>query len=164
MITLFKKLFIKNYQDVSSPKVRSAYGSCAGILGITCNAILVVIKLFAGIISGSIAVIADAINNLTDFITSIITMVGFKISGRPADKEHPYGHARYEYVTALLIACVIFFIGIESAIASVEKIFSLELTSFSITTCAGSQICSFCFSIYSLESSSPQSLQRVTKS
>ncbi|MBE5742809.1 MAG: cation transporter [Clostridiales bacterium] len=135
MTTLFKKLFIKNYTDVSSPTVRASYGTSAGLLGIVGNAILFVIKFIGALLSGSIAVIADAINNLTDFITSIITMVGFKISGRPADKEHPYGHARYEYVTALLVACVIFFIGFETGRASIEKIFSNSVTDFSIITC-----------------------------
>ena len=135
MVTLFKKLFIKNYQDVSSPSVRAKYGTSAGLLGIVGNAILFIIKLIGALLSGSIAVIADAINNLTDFITSIITMVGFKISGRPADKEHPYGHARYEYITALLVACVIFFIGFETGRASIEKIFSNSITTFSNVTC-----------------------------
>lgn len=135
MTTLFKKLFIKNYKDIDNPKVRTAYGTSAGVLGIVANCFLFVIKLIGGLLSGSVAVIADAINNLTDFMTSIITMVGFKISGKPADKDHPFGHARFEYVTGLLIACVIFFIGFETGRAAVEKIFSSSPTSFSIITC-----------------------------
>lgn len=135
MTTLFKKLFIKNYQDVENPTVRSAYGSASGILGIIGNAFLFAIKLVASILSGSIAVVADAINNLTDFMTSIMTLVGFKLSGKSADKEHPFGHARFEYVTALLVACVIFFIGFETGRSAIEKIFSSSETNFSLITC-----------------------------
>lgn len=135
MTTLFKKLFIKNYKDVENPSVRSAYGTASGILGIIGNAFLFAIKLFAAILSGSVAIVADAINNLTDFMTSIITLVGFKISGKSADKEHPFGHARFEYVTALLVACVIFFIGIETGRSAIDKIFSTANTNFSLITC-----------------------------
>lgn len=135
MTELFKKLFIKNYKDVSSPTVRASYGTAAGILGVVSNTFLFLIKLFAGILSGSIAVIADAVNSLSDFMTSIITLIGFKMSGRPADKEHPFGHARIEYVTSLIIACVIFFIGIETGRAAIEKIVSAETADFGIITC-----------------------------
>ena len=111
MTTLFKKLFIKNYKDVENPAVRTAYGTSSGILGIIANSILFVVKLIASILSGSIAIVADAINNLTDFMTSIITMVGFKISGKSADKEHPYGHARVEYVCGLLVTIIMIVMG-----------------------------------------------------
>ena len=104
MSKLFKKLFIKNYQDVTNPVVRARYGTASGFLGIFANALLFALKLVAGLLSASIAVIADAINNLSDFLTSVITLIGFKLSSRPADKEHPYGHARIEYVTALIVA------------------------------------------------------------
>ena len=136
MVKLFKKLFIKNYENVENPVVRAAYGVAAGVLGIIANAFLFVVKLFAGILSGSVAVVADAINNLSDFMTSIITLFGFKMSGRPADKEHPFGHARIEYVTSLIVACVIFFIGIETGRAAIEKIITVSETDFSILTCA----------------------------
>ncbi len=135
MTTLFKKLFIKNYKDTTNPTVRSAYGTASGVLGIVGNAFLVIIKLIAAFLSGSISIIADAINNLTDFMTSIITLIGFKISGKSADKEHPFGHARFEYVTALLVACVIFFIGFETGRSALEKIFSASETNFSLITC-----------------------------
>ena len=135
MVKLFKKLFIKNYENVENPVVRAAYGVAAGVLGIIANALLFVVKLFAGILSGSVAVVADAINNLSDFMTSIITLFGFKMSGRPADKEHPFGHARIEYVTSLIVACVIFFIGIETGRAAIEKIINVNKTDFSILTC-----------------------------
>lgn len=135
MVKMFKKLFIKNYENVENPVVRAAYGVAAGVLGIIANAFLFVVKLFAGILSGSVAVVADAINNLSDFMTSIITLFGFKMSGRPADKEHPFGHARIEYVTSLIVACVIFFIGIETGRAAIEKIITVSETDFSILTC-----------------------------
>ena len=134
MSKLFKKLFIKNYSDTSNPAVRTAYGVAAGILGIVFNLIIFSAKLVAGILSFSVAVIADAMNNLSDFMTSIITMFGFKISGRPADKEHPYGHARFENVTALITACIIFFIGIEVGRAGIDKIISNGKTDFSTIT------------------------------
>ncbi len=135
MTNIFKKLFIKNYKDTDNPIVRASYGVAAGILGIIANAILFSIKLLAGILSGSIAVIADAINNLSDFMTSIITAIGFKMSGRPADKEHPFGHERIEYVISLIIACVIFFIGIETGRAALDKIMNASPTDFSLITC-----------------------------
>jgi len=115
--------------------VRAAYGKLAGVVGIVFNAILFIIKLFAGILSLSVAVIADAINNFSDFITSIVTVIGFKMSGRPADKEHPYGHQRMEHVTSLILACIIAFIGIEAGRAAVEKIINVSPTDFSIITC-----------------------------
>ncbi len=135
MTNLFKKLFIKDYQNVTDPTVRRRYGTASGILGIVANALLFSLKLFAGIISGSIAVIADAINNLSDFMTSFITLIGFRISGRPADKEHPYGHARIEYITGLIVAFFVLFIGIETGRASIDKIVSGAETDFALLTC-----------------------------
>lgn len=135
MSKLFKKLFIKNYQDVENPNVRASYGKSAGILGIIANVFLFAIKLFAGIITGSIAIIADAINNLTDFLTSIITLVGFKLSNAPADKEHPFGHARIEYITALLVSIFILTIGIEVGRTGIDKIINGSNTTFTITAC-----------------------------
>ena len=135
MSELFKRLFIKNYKDTQNPKVRESYGTSAGILGIIGNIILFSAKLVAGILSMSIAVVADAINNLTDFMTSIITLIGFKLSGRPADKEHPYGHSRIEYVTGFIIAFVILFLGIEIGRGAVDKIINATPTDFSIVTC-----------------------------
>ncbi len=135
MTKLFKKLFIKNYTDVENPTVRTAYGIASGIFGIVGNALLFALKILGGILSGSIAVIADAINNLSDFATSLITMFGFKLSSRPADKEHPYGHARFEYITGLIVACVILFIGIETGRGAIDKIISGIPANFTIFTC-----------------------------
>lgn len=135
MSELFKKLFIKNYEDVTNPKVRERYGTSASVLGIIGNIILFCAKLVVGLLSMSIAVIADAINNLTDFMTSIITLIGFKLSSRPADKEHPYGHSRIEYVTGFMIAFVILFLGIEIGRNAIDKIITANPTDFSISTC-----------------------------
>ena len=135
MSKLFKKLFIKNYQDVTNPIVRTAYGVVAGIVGIIANVILFALKLFVGLLSGSVAVVADAINNMSDFLTSIITIIGFKISAKPADKEHPFGHQRIEYIISLIIACVIMFIGFEAGRSALDKILSGSPTDFSVFTC-----------------------------
>lgn len=135
MTKLFKKIFIKNYKEVDNPLVRTAYGVVAGIVGIIANVILFALKLFVGILSGSVAVIADAINNMSDFLTSIITIIGFKISSKPADKEHPFGHQRIEYVISLIIACVVLFIGFEAGRGALDKILSGSPTDFSTLTC-----------------------------
>ncbi len=135
MTELFKKLFIKDYKNVEDPKVRARYGAAAGGLGIVSNVFLFIGKLIAGIISGSVAIVADAINNLSDCLTSFITLLGFKLSSKPADKEHPFGHARLEYITALVVAFVILVIGVEVGKAGVEKIVSGEVSEFSVVSC-----------------------------
>ncbi len=135
MITLFKRLFIKNYKDVQNPVVRTSYGVVAGVVGIIANAILFALKLIVGILSGSVAVIADAINNMSDFMTSIITIIGFKFSSKPADKEHPYGHQRIEHVISLIIACIVMFIGFEAGRGAIDKIISASPTVFTLFSC-----------------------------
>ena len=108
MIKLLTRLFVKNGDDVKSPEVRTAYGNMSGIVGIALNLLLFTAKLTAGILSASISVIADAFNNLSDAGSSVVTFLGFKLANRPADKEHPFGHGRYEYVAGLGISIVIF--------------------------------------------------------
>ena len=105
---MIKRLFIKNYMDIENPIVRNRYGVVSGAFGIISNTVLFCIKLIIGIIANSITIIADAFNNLSDSLTSIITIIGFKLSSRPADKEHPYGHARYEYITGIIVAFFVF--------------------------------------------------------
>ncbi len=119
---LLKKLFIKDYQNVSDPAVRNKYGVVAGAFGIVTNIVLFVIKILVGLIANSITIIADAVNNLSDAGSSIFTLVGFKLSNRPADKDHPFGHARYEQITALLVAILILCIGVLFAKSSIDKI------------------------------------------
>ena len=123
---MLKKLFIKNYEDVENPKVRNRYGVVAGALGIFSNILLFIIKLIIGFVANSITIIADAFNNLSDSLSSIITIIGFKLSSRPADKEHPYGHARYEYITGIMVAFLVFAVGILFVKSSIEKIISPE--------------------------------------
>ncbi|HQC54522.1 MAG TPA: cation diffusion facilitator family transporter [Clostridia bacterium] len=122
MITLIKKLFIKNYQDTENKEVRFKYGIVAGAFGIITNLIAAIIKIIIGIISGSIAIIGDAVNNISDTASSVTTLVGFKISSIPADKDHPYGHARFEYVASLIISTVMLMVGVIIAKTSIEKI------------------------------------------
>ena len=122
MIEWLSKKFIKNYDKTNDPKVREKYGNFAGIIGIISNCVLVIIKIILGLLSGAISIIADAINNLSDMATSIITIVGFKLSSKPADDEHPFGHERIEYIMGLIISFIILFIGIELGRTSIDKI------------------------------------------
>lgn len=122
MITLIRKKFIKDYQNVKKKEVRNAHGKMAGIIGIISNFFLFGIKLFAGIISGSISIIADSINNLSDMGSSIITLIGFKLSNKPADKEHPFGHERIEYIVGLIVSIIILFVGGQFLYTSILKI------------------------------------------
>lgn len=122
--------FIKNHKNIKDPKVVKGYGFLASITGIVLNALLFVIKLFIALISGSVSIISDAFNNLSDASSSIITLIGFKMSSKPADKEHPYGHQRIEYICAFIISTIILFIGIELGISSVKKIINPKDISF----------------------------------
>lgn len=129
-----RKLLIKEYQDTKNPKVRFRYGLVAGIFGIISNALLCVFKLIVGIIGNSITIVADAINNLSDAGSSVVTLVGFKLSATPPDKDHPFGHARYEYVTSLLVSVTVLFIGILLLKSSIEKCITPEAVSVSVYT------------------------------
>ncbi len=120
MTKLLIKLFIKqNSDDITN---RTAYGSLSGFVGIACNAILFAIKLLAGILSGGISIISDAFNNLSDMASSIITMIGFKLASKPADKEHPFGHGRMEYMSGFVVAAVIIVVGVELFKTSIDGI------------------------------------------
>lgn len=130
MTTLLRKLFIRDYKNVNNKTVREAHGKLAGFVGIVSNVILFAIKLFAGIITGSISIIADSINNLSDMASSLITLIGFKIASKPADKDHPYGHERVEYVTGLIVSIIILLVGLELGYNSVLKIINNEQASF----------------------------------
>lgn len=113
MTNLLIKLFVKNHKAVNDKKVREDYGTFASFMGIIWNIILSAIKILAGAISGSISIVADGINNLTDMGSSVITMIGFKVSSKPADKDHPYGHGRMEYMSAFIISALILLVGFE---------------------------------------------------
>lgn len=123
---LLTKLFVKNSNEIDNPDVRAGYGNMSGAVGIFLNLCLFGAKLIAGIFSASVSVIADAFNNLSDAGSSVVTFLGFKLAGRPADKEHPFGHGRYEYVAGLGISVVILLMGIELIKSSAEKIVKPE--------------------------------------
>lgn len=149
---LLPKIFIKDYKNTQNPKVRKAYGILSGIVGILCNTLISAAKITAGILFSSIAIIADGLNNLSDAGSSVISIVGFKIADRPPDKEHPFGHARLEYVTGMIIAFLILFIGLQLTISSVQNIFEPPATDYSyvmlIILCAGIVIKLGMFFIY----------------
>ncbi len=133
MVNFFAKIFIRNRANTSSPEVRAAYGTLCGTMGIIFNIILFTIKLIAGILSGAISVMADAFNNLTDAGSSVITLIGFRMSGQKPDKHHPFGHGRIEYISGLIVSFIIILVGFELAKSSVEKIISPETVAFSKT-------------------------------
>ena len=122
--------FVKNYEDSKDRTVRSAYGKMAGWVGIFCNVLLFVSKFLIGLISGSVSISADAINNLSDASSNIISLLGFKMGSKPADQDHPYGHARYEYLSGLLVAVIILVIGVELLQTSIQKIRNPEPAEF----------------------------------
>lgn len=125
---MLAKLFIKDYQNVNEPKVRNAYGILATVVGLICNVILCAAKIAVGVLSKSMAILADGLNNFTDAGSSVVSMLGFRWANKPADKEHPFGHARYEYITGLIIAFIVLFLGFELIVSSVEKITAGEKT------------------------------------
>ncbi len=131
MTNLLIRLFIKNHLNTQDTAVRAAYGKLSGWVGIVCNALLCAGKFIAGYLSGSVSIIADAANNLSDASSSIISLLGFKLSEKSADDEHPYGHARYEYLSGLIIAFLVLLIGFELLKSGVGKIVSPSPVEFS---------------------------------
>lgn len=127
MTNLLVKLFVKNNKDIGNISVRTSYGNLGGITGIICNLILFIIKLLGGLLSGSFSIIADAFNNLGDLGSSLITLIGFKMASKPADKDHPYGHGRMEYIAAFVVSCAIIVVGVELLRGSVDKIITPDL-------------------------------------
>ena len=115
MTELLIKLFVKNNKDTKNTKVRLAYGNLAGIVGILCNVLLFAGKYIIGTLFGSIAIAADAVNNLSDASSNIVSLLGFKLGSKKADEEHPYGHARYEYLAGLVVCVIIVAIGLSLA-------------------------------------------------
>lgn len=126
MTRLFLTLFIKHPEDTQNPVVRQQYGTLAGTVGICCNLFLFASKFFAGLITGAISITADAFNNLSDAGSSIMTLIGFRMAGKPADDDHPYGHGRMEYITGFLVAMVILLMGFELFTSSIQKVLHPE--------------------------------------
>ena len=136
MTQLLLRLFIKNTEDLQNPKTRTAIGSLSGMVGIVCNLLLFTMKLAVGTLAASVSITADAMNNLSDATSSIVTLLGFKLAEKPADEDHPYGHARFEYLSGLGVAVMIILIGFELAKSSVEKILNPTSVEFGFATCA----------------------------
>ena len=134
MTDLLIKIFIKNHSSSNETATREKYGVFSSIVGIIINLILAGIKLLAGILSFSIAITADALNNLSDAGSSMISFVSFKIAAKPADKEHPFGHARIEYVSSMIVSFLILLVGFELMTSSVSGLLSKEASSLEVTT------------------------------
>lgn len=130
------KCFIKNHSEINNKSVREKYGKLSGAIGIIINFILCILKIITGFVFGSIAILADGVNNLGDAGNSIITLVGFKLASKPADKDHPFGHARYEYIAGLLVSFLIMMLGLTLFKDSVIKIFNPDPLNFSTVTVA----------------------------
>lgn len=122
MVNFLIKTFIKNSENTENPKIRQKYGTLSSIVGIICNVLLFLIKYAMGTLSHSISIVSDAFNNLSDCAGCLVTLLGYKMASKPADKNHPFGHGRMEYLTSLIIAALIIFVGIELFKNSVEKI------------------------------------------
>lgn len=120
MINFLIERFEKKQQKKSD--IRTAFGIFAGIMGLLSNLLLFVSKLLIGLVSGSVSIMADAMNNLSDTVSSVLTLVGFYISGKPADKEHPYGHERFEYISGMLVSLLITFVGFQFFMTSIDRI------------------------------------------
>lgn len=122
MTEILSKLFIKDYDKPEIPEVRKNYGTLSGVVGICLNFLLAIIKLIAGLLSSSSAIIADSLNNFSDAASSVVTFISFKISSKPADRGHPFGHARMEYISSMVISFLILLVGLEMIIESIKTI------------------------------------------
>jgi len=134
MIDLMIKKFIKDYENVKDVNVRQSYGTLSSIIGMLVNVLLSLSKISIGALFNSISVMADGVNNLSDAGSSVVSLIGFKISSRPADKNHPFGHARMEYLTGLILGIVILLVGVELIKSSFNKIMNPQATTYSIVT------------------------------
>ena len=134
MTKLLLKLFVRNHEHTDDPKVRTAIGTLSGWVGIACNLLLCLGKFLAGSLTGSVSITADALNNLSDASGSIVTLVGFRLADRPADDKHPFGHARFEYLSGLAVSVLIILIGFELAKSSLDKILHPAAVEFTWVT------------------------------
>lgn len=136
MTDLLLKLFVKDSENTGNCEVRKKYGMMAGSVGIACNTLLVTIKMIIGLISGSVSIIADALNNLSDAGSSVVTLLGYKLSATPSDDKHPFGHGRIEYVSGFIVSMIIIFMGFSMAKTSIERIISPESVEFNYLSIA----------------------------
>lgn len=132
LTSLLIKLFIKDYKNTENESVRLHYGTLSGIVGTVLNIILSVFKMIFGALTKSISIVADGANNIFDAISSVISLIGFKISGKPADDEHPFGHGRVEYISALTLAFFILIMGVELVQSSIDRFINPEAVIFSV--------------------------------
>ena len=132
MTELLIRMFVKNSNKTDDPAVRFSYGRLASFTGIVCNLIVSIGKILLGILIGSVAILADGINNMADASSSVISLIGFKLADRPADEEHPYGHGRYEYISALIVAMLVAVIGVELMKSSFDKILHPSSVKFNV--------------------------------
>lgn len=132
MIRFLLRLFVKDYEQTQDPAVRQRYGVFSGCLGMAVNTLLFLIIFLAGTITGSVSMIADALHNLSDAGSSLVTLISFKLSGRKPNKNHPFGHGRIEYLSGLLVALVILVVGVEVLKSSVDKILNPTEITFSL--------------------------------
>jgi len=128
MTELLSRIFVKNYKNTDDPAVRSRYGVFSSIVGIIVNGILATVKIILGIITGSLAILADGINNLSDAGSSGVSFISFKIASKPADREHPFGHARIEYVASLIVSFLILHVGLDLFLDSGKGILGISET------------------------------------
>jgi len=132
MITLLSRIILKNHTSYEDPAVRTGYGVVCGLAGILLNIFLFILKIIAGIFSHSIAIVADAFNNLSDAGSSLITLFGFRLAGAKADVDHPYGHGRIEYLSGLFVSVLILYMGFELLTSSINRIITPEVVTYSI--------------------------------
>ena len=135
MTELLLKQFVKNYENTKDNQVRESYGSFAGFVGIAVNTVLFIAKFIAALFSGlSISVLADALNNLFDAGSSVVTFLGFKMANKEEDEDHPFGHGRIEYISGLIVAFIIILVGFELIKESITKIFNPEANAYSVVS------------------------------
>ena len=136
MTELLIRLFVKDSEQVSNPDVRGRYGKLSGLVGVGTNLLLFVIKFLTGFFFHSIAIMADAVNNFSDMASSLITLIGFKLSSKPADAQHPYGHARMEYISGLIVSFLVMMVGVQLVQSSFGKILRPQPTGFGLVVVA----------------------------
>ena len=134
MTELLVRKFVKNYQNTDDSRVRTDYGVLTSVVGILCNVLLFAGKLAVGMVMRSVSVMADAFNNLSDAASSVIGFVGVKMAGKPADREHPFGHGRIEYIAALVVAFLVIQVGLTFFKSSLDKIRHPEDLSFDLVS------------------------------
>ncbi len=147
MTQLLIRLFVRNHEDVKNPAVRTAYGNFASLVGVVCNLVLVLGKLAVGSLFGSIAIVADGLNNLSDASSSLVSLAGFRLAAKAPDEKHPYGHARYEYLAGLVVSAMIMAIGLSLLKDSVLKVFQPEPVGFSLLS-VGVLVFSICLKFW----------------